>query len=120
MQALALESLPVTEKLAQEKPRDHINLAFDPAFLGRRDDAIREAERALEAMAADVPRSQHYLWNFATIYIVLGEPERAIEKLDEYLTVWSNRTAAGIEADPFWDPIRDHPRFQALLVQYAN
>ena len=25
-----------------------------------------------------------------------------------------------LRLDPRWDPIREHPRFKALLVEYAN
>ena len=52
--------------------------------------------------------------------MILGETERAMELLDELLTSQSAETAEGIEANPAWDPIRDDPRFQAVLKKHRR
>ncbi len=120
MRARAQERLEVTEDLARENPGAVIALANTYALLGRHDEALREGERALEAMAADVITAGHYRWNLAFIHLVLGDPERAIERLDEYLTVQSVVTAASLRTQPHWDRLHDHPRFQALLEKHAQ
>jgi hypothetical protein len=41
-----------------------------------------------------------------------------IERMQVEPSYWA--TAPALRLDPRWDPIRDHPRFQALLVEYAD
>ena len=48
------------------------------------------------------------------------EPELAIEKLDYLLSIPSLISAADLRFNPQWDPLRDDPRFQALLEKYET
>jgi serine/threonine-protein kinase len=45
----------------------------------------------------------------------VGEYEAAIDQLEYLLSVPSVITIPLLRVDPLWDPLRDHPRFQALL-----
>jgi serine/threonine-protein kinase len=47
----------------------------------------------------------------------VGEKERAIGQLEYLMSIPSWVTVAKLRIDPIWDPVRDHPRFQALLEQ---
>ena len=38
----------------------------------------------------------------------------------DVLSVPSDLSVHILRLDPLWDPIRDHPRFQALLAKYEN
>jgi serine/threonine-protein kinase len=51
----------------------------------------------------------------ARVYAHFGEHEAAIDLLEELLPAPSWLTVPILEVDPIWDPLRDHPRFQALL-----
>ena len=56
----------------------------------------------------------------ARTYVMVGDYDKAIERLEVLVSppsLWSMRW---LEVVPFLDPLRDHPRFQALLQQYAD
>jgi hypothetical protein len=96
--------------------RWHADLAVIRALQGRAEDAIREAKRAVEA--CDIAFWQPgFVEELAAIYARLGRQDEAIEQLEYLLTVPSYLTVASLRIDPTWDPLRDHPRFQALLEQ---
>ncbi len=53
-----------------------------------------------------------------SLWQVLGETEAALDRLEQMLSVPSELTPTGLRLDPTWDPLRDHPSFQALLEKY--
>jgi serine/threonine-protein kinase len=56
----------------------------------------------------------------ARIYTHFGLHDRAIDLLEEMLPAPSWLTVHILEVDPIWDPLRENPRFQALLEEYAD
>ena len=44
----------------------------------------------------------------------------ALDQLDWLLETPSSMNVGLLRADPRWDALRDHPRFQALLEKYAD
>jgi len=56
----------------------------------------------------------------AEVYAILGENDRAIEILDGLLSRPSGVTVQGLKVNPIWDPLRNDPRFQALLDKYGG
>ena len=44
-----------------------------------------------------------------------GRPEAAIDRLEYLLSVPSDWSAWWLRLDPAWDPLREHPRFKALV-----
>jgi TolB-like protein len=92
------------------------------AGLGRRDDALDEA-RALEASAVyrhDAYEGTFVAQNRAWILAQVGEAEAALDEVERLLASPSGLSVHTLRLDPRWDPIRDHPRFKALLVKYAS
>jgi len=86
------------------------------AYLGRREEAVREGERA--ATLSPLFRS----WNGryiqilrAQIFIILGEQEKALNILEPYLRMPTIRTPAWLSIDPAFAPLRGNPRFEKLL-----
>jgi len=62
------------------------------------------------------------LANQAHLYVRVGEPDEAIALLDRVLSMPTGgfMSVALLRIDPIWDPLREDPRFKALLVKYAN
>ena len=117
----ALQSaLPAVEQLVNEAPDDpsrHAMLGGLLAGLGRKEEAIREGKRAIELKpesedAFDGPMYTMYL---AQIYAWTGDKDQALDLIEHSLSSPNGLTAPILKLDPIWDPIRDDPRFQALV-----
>jgi TolB-like protein/Tfp pilus assembly protein PilF len=97
----------------------HLTLGAQYADLGDREAAIRQAEMAETYLpSADAWIHTTLVSGVASIYRELGEYDRAMDYLEEMLSVPTRWSAECIRIDPAWDPLRDHPRFQALLAKY--
>ena len=118
------EALPQIERWAEEHPDlpfGVANIAFGYAGLGRKEEAIRKAERAVEMLPTvrDAVDGPFLIYFLAQVYAQVGEPQKAVERLEEVLSIPSGYTVPLLRLEPFWDPIRDHPRFQELLEKYG-
>jgi len=101
-----------------DDPQTHALFGTALAYLGRKADAIREGERAVELMsvtrdAYTGPYLQHQL---VRIYIVSGEYDKAINQLGPLLKLPYFLTPAWLKIDPMFDPLRTNPRFQRLVA----
>jgi TolB-like protein/Flp pilus assembly protein TadD len=104
-------------KVTPEDPTRNVLLGVALAYTGRRDEAIRAGERGLALQpvkkdATNGPYNQHQL---ARIFILLGEPEKALDQLEPLLKIPYYLSPGWLKIDPTFDPIRKHPRFQKLL-----
>jgi serine/threonine-protein kinase len=105
-----------------EEARNHSLLGVAYAGLGRKNEALQEATRATELL----PVSEDALWgralreNLAWVHAKVGEYDAAIEELEVLLSIPGPVSVPLLSIDPFWDPLRDHPRFQALLERYGQ
>jgi hypothetical protein len=103
-------------------PRLHASNGVVLAALGEADLALAEGRRAME-LAPDSGRAGVVLsaeLDMARILTVLGQEERAIERLERLLDASNRITVPRIEIDPSWDPLRDHPRYQRLLGSHPS
>lgn len=89
-------------------------LAWAYAGLGRKEEALEQALRAVEAYkddASDVAEAQLAL---AAVEARFGDRDAAIAGLAHLLEVPSTVTVGVLRFDPTWDPLRQDPRFQKL------
>ncbi|MHC4146992.1 MAG: protein kinase domain-containing protein [Planctomycetota bacterium] len=110
----------ILEPKIQELPEDsrfHSSLGIAYAGLDLKDDAIREGELATELLPVtkDAWRGAFRIDDLARIYVMVGEFDKAIEKLEFLLSIPSELTVPLLRLDPAWDPLRDHPRFKKLV-----
>ena len=91
------------------------------AFLGRKDEAIREGERAAELLpvardAVDGPLILTYL---AEIYAQTGQPDRALDVLERVAPMNWGPHYGDLKLDMTWDPLRGNPRFEKIIASLA-
>jgi serine/threonine-protein kinase len=100
----------------------HIQLAKVLAFLGEKDRALAEAQRATELQpeSKDAFGGPEITEGVAQVYAILGENDKAIEILDGLLSRPSMITVQTLKLSPIWDPLRNDPGFQALLTKYSG
>ena len=110
-----------------ERPDDadlHLALGFAYAGLGRKAEAVAEGERAVALMpiTKDVLTGAGMLACQAQLYVRVGQPDQAIALIDRVLSMPTGGilSSALLKLDPSWDPLRDDPRFKALLQKYST
>jgi TolB-like protein/Tfp pilus assembly protein PilF len=99
----------------------HVQLAKVLAYLGEKDAALTEAQRATELLpeSKDAFGGPEIAAGVAEVHAILGDNDRAIEILDGLLSRPSGVTVQGLKINPIWDPLRNDPRFQALLNKHG-
>ncbi len=56
----------------------------------------------------------------AYIHVILGDYDSSLDRLEELLSAPTYYSTAFMQADPLLAPLRDHPRFQALIARYEK
>jgi tetratricopeptide (TPR) repeat protein len=104
-------------KAAPEDAQGHAFLGLGLGYLGHKAAAIREGERgvALLPISRDAllgPYVQHQL---ARIYLLVGEPEKALDQLEPLLKIPYFLSPGWLKIDPNFAPLRGNPRFERLV-----
>ena len=112
-------ALPRLEAEVEKNParaRQHSFLARAYAGLGRKDDALGEAKRAVELLpiSKDAFVGAQVEVDRAEIEARVGETDAAIEHIRYLLSVPCLLSPALLRIDPKWAPLRDDPRFRKL------
>jgi TolB-like protein/Tfp pilus assembly protein PilF len=120
-----LKAKDILQEQVKQKPDDadlHVQLAKMLAWLGEKDAAIAEAQRAMDLRpeSKDAFEGPPITEQAAQVYAILGDNARAIELLDELLSRPSEVTLQTLKVNPAWDPLRNDPGFQALFAKYAG
>jgi len=94
-------------------------LGMIDAALGRKEDALREGRRAVELLPVtkDVMTGSELLRNLALIYAWTGEKELALNQIAAALQGPGHITYGQLRLHPWWDAIRDDPRFDKLVEE---
>jgi serine/threonine-protein kinase len=98
-------------------------LALVYAGLGDKQAALEAGRRATNVLpvSRDVVRGGSYLAQLAMAEAQVGEKESALSHIEQLLAIPVGHvlSVASLRLDPRWDPLRDDPRFTALLEKYG-
>jgi len=115
------EARKATEEQLRAAPNDpqrHVLHGLALAYLGRKEEAIREGERgvALDPVSKDGRAGPYWQHQLVRIYILAGEPEKALDQLEPLLKIPYYLSPGWLKIDPNFDPLRKNPRFQKLVA----
>jgi len=114
-QLLYAASLRATPQDAQTRVERGIALVY----LGRRDEAIREGELAVHqlGMSADAHSGPYIQHQLVRIYLLAGEPEKALEQLEPFRNVPYFLSLAWGQIDPKFAPLHGNLRFERIVAR---
>ncbi len=103
-----------------ERPQDNpllVQLGIALAGTGQKAAALRAADRALaiSPVEKDVVGGADRGPVLAQLYLLAGAPDRALAELERLLHEPSALSPEELRVDPTWEPLRNAPRFEALL-----
>jgi TolB-like protein/class 3 adenylate cyclase/Tfp pilus assembly protein PilF len=106
---------------APDDPRIHASLGRAYSGLGRREEAVREAQRVVQILpiAVDPSFGQDLLEITAIIYAELGMADEAADAMEGVLSVPGVPPMVHL-LGPEFERVRDHPRIQALIERAAG
>jgi serine/threonine-protein kinase len=102
-------------------------LAMIDAGLGRQEQAVQEAEHACDLVTFENsgPSAPIVRCNLAVVYAWNGQPDLAISTLEPLVNrpagtnLPAQPTYGDFRRNPLWDPLRNDPRFTAIMKRLA-
>ena len=113
-----------TAKLVHEQPayaEAFCVLGMADAFLGHKEDAIREGRRAVELLpiTKDSIGGSLLVQYLAVIYAWTGDKDLAFEQLAIAARIPGYLSYGQLRLHPFWDPLRSDARFDKIVASLA-
>jgi tetratricopeptide (TPR) repeat protein len=107
------------EEKIKEDPEDsryYSALGIAYAGLGKKEDAIRAAQKATEILpiSKEAYRGVFRAKDLAQVYAMVGEFNKALDLIERLLSIPGEISVPLLLTDPVWIPLHSNPRFQKL------
>ena len=104
-------------KATPDDPQRNVMHGLALAYLGRKAEAIALGQRGvgLLPISRDAVNGTYFLHQMARIYMMVGEPDRAIGILEELLRIPYFLSPGWLKIDPTFAPLKGNPRYERLL-----
>jgi len=109
------------EEQLRATPEDgqrHVIRGLALAYLGRKGEAIQEGERAvaLVPISRDAYFGAYIEHQLVRIYLLVGEPEKALDQLEPLLKIPYYLSPGWLRIDPTFAPLKGNSRFEKLVA----
>ncbi len=109
------------EEQLRATPEDgqrHVIRGLALAYLSRKAEAIAEGERgvALVPISRDAYYGAYNQHQLVRIYLLVGEPEKALDQLEPLLRMPYYLSPGWLRIDPTFAPLKGNPRFEKLVA----
>jgi TolB-like protein/tRNA A-37 threonylcarbamoyl transferase component Bud32/tetratricopeptide (TPR) repeat protein len=101
---------------APDDPQFHQLYGVALAYLGRYDDAIREARRGVELSGESIGNRTYGVHQLARVYLLAGKPDLALDQIEQLLTMPYHVTRRWLTVDPAFAPLNGNPRFERIVA----
>jgi TolB-like protein/tRNA A-37 threonylcarbamoyl transferase component Bud32 len=108
-------------KKSPNDPQRHLFSGLALAYLGKKDEAIREGltGTALGPLSRDQGNGAYYQHQLVRIYLLVGEPEKALDLLEPLLKIPYILSPGYLRIDPTFAGLTGNPRFERLIKRTA-
>ena len=105
-------------RASPQDAQSHAELGIVLALRGRKEDAIRESNRAraLVPISQDGYSGPYYQHLSVRTYLLAGEPDKALDLLEPLLKIPYLLSPGWLRVDPNFDSVRTNPRFKQLIA----
>jgi tetratricopeptide (TPR) repeat protein len=96
----------------------HVIRGLALAFMGRKAEAIVEGRRGAQLwpISRDYNNGAYVQLQLARIYMIVGEPELAMDQLEPLLKMPHYLSSGWLRVDPTWARLKDNARFKKLTA----
>jgi tetratricopeptide (TPR) repeat protein len=112
------------DKLRSQPDDDRYYGSLGAAFagLGRRKEAVEAGKKGMELCppGKEAWRAMFRAADMARIYVMVGDPGGAIQRLDYLLSVPAEISIYALQNDPTWAPLKASSGFQDLIRKYSR
>ena len=114
----AIAELNINIKESPEDDRYYAALGYAYAYKGENKKAIENAQKAvkLKPLKLDAWQGYYKEMDLAKIYVIAGEYDLAMDKIEFLLTIPGELSVPLLKIDPAYDKLRGLPRFQRILA----
>ena len=113
------------EGMLNNKPRDerlHSALGVVYAGLENKEKALAEGRKGIELLPIEKEAYRGYYreWDMAIIYTLLGDYDKALEKINFILSIPGAFSVNVLKLDPLYDPLRNLSEYKAIITKYSS